>query len=232
MTSAQLEAINTKLKKLDLIDTVLEKLDRANLKIADISADIATLKTTVGKNHEVCLEKCKELDKKIDNNFDSWQKSLELVINGVPSNVTLNVNAIYKAISAVIGFSDDLDTGKLPPRVNAFRIGTNKEQILLRFGSLLEKEDYLGSYYPNAKELTLHKIGITTGADNRIYIQHNFTPQQYSVFKLAVSKKKAKTINSIRVKNGSVVMVRVKAESKFIPVNNADEIEAAIQNSQ
>lgn len=123
------------------------------------------------------------------------------------------------------------DENSLPPapEVTIFQMrGTaDSTPIIMRFSSPFHKERYLSHYYKHAKNLKLQDFGYT--GDNKIFMNHNLSSNRYKAFKLALTLKKSKLVDAVRVVNYGDIVIKVAGSQGFVTANSEKEINSIIR---
>jgi hypothetical protein len=229
----KLEKITKQLEKLEEIDVVSRKLDQVNSTVKNLETKIGDLKTQVENNHHYVEDRLLLVHKYVDNRFSSLRKAHEIIISGIPENTDHSLEDVFNLICSSLGYAvgdgdhsndNSLASFVAPPAVKQFRLpGFNT--FIYRFGSLLDKDEFLQKYYSVAKTLTLKKLGINDDNKTRVYLQPNLPADLYQVLKSAREKVKSGVLKKVKVDTYGDVLVKKNAKDRFFVVRCMDDLQ-------
>ena len=218
----EMRSMNAKIEILNTMDERINKGFAENKKeFKKIGSEINKIVDRVG----LMEAKMKSLEEKIVANERKYAEDDDirsrlnnLIISGVPFKESENLHAIFGAISSQIGFES-------PPEASIFRFkgAGNDRPILVKFPSQYQKHKYLHNYLYKALSISAAKIPGYEKHKKRIYIQHDFSKQQYHINKAALQLKRNKKIKDVRVVEGMVGII-VEANSKIAVFYSLDEM--------
>lgn len=224
----QLQTLLSEVKKLTKSSEEQEKT------LASMSTKLDTIKDEISAMIEekfdsyiqrvVTLEKTVEkLDERIEDKTDISTRVCNLLLTGFPFKENENVANIVKAMSHKIGYEE-------PPETIQYRFkGENPQRpILIRFSTEFHKIQFIQLYYKVAKNLTCSGFAGFTGHNNRIYLQHDFSPIQYKLHKLAMNMKKSKQVAEVKVNMGNIIVIKINERDKFKAYNAEEDLQKAI----
>lgn len=167
-----------------------------------------------------------KLDERLEDNVDISTRICNLLLTGIPFKEGENVSNIVKTLSHKLGYEE-------PPETIQYRFKSDnpRRPIMIRFATEFHKMQFLQLYYKVAKNLTCSVFAGFTGDDNRIYLQHDFTPIQYKLHKSAMSLKKAKKIAEVKVNLGNIIVIKVDPRGKFKAYNSDEDLQKEIASS-
>lgn len=100
-----------------------------------------------------------------------------------------------------------------------FRLPGKYNNLIFRFGSLLDKEEFLHKYFSVAKTSTLKKLGINNDNKSRVYLQPNLPTDLYRVFKAAKGNVKSGDLNKVKIDAYGDVFVKKDAKDRFLSLD-------------
>ena len=159
--------------------------------VQDLNSKIDALSQKVEKLEE----KVNNLQDKETFTKDYNDRRLNLVINGIPSDVDEHNEAIIEKISCFVGFECSPGTTSY----RAKKLNGVNDAINVKFGSEHDKENFFNNYCRVAKKLTAEKIFDLPGNNRRIYIQHDMSKHQYQISKEAMRLMKLQQIKKMRI---------------------------------
>jgi hypothetical protein len=107
--------------------------------------------------------------------------------------------------------------------------GGPDQPFIIRFSTILHKEQFLKRYFVLSKELTLKKLGMKENTG--IYIQQNLTSNNYKIFRLALEYKKLGKIDKVRIVDFGVISVKATGRSNFLLVKDVTELKELCINA-
>lgn len=223
-TEEQLTALLAEVKKLTKSSMEQEKtLATMSTKLDTIKDDISAL---IEEKFDTYIKRVDTLEKhveKLDDKSDASIRVCNLLLTGIPFKENENVATIVRALSHKLGYEE-------PPETMQYRFKSDNPQrpILIRFSTEFHKIQFLQLYYKIAKNLTCAAFTGFAGNNNRIYLQHDFTPIQYKFHKLAMTLKKTKKIAEVKINMGNIIVVKINARDKFKAFNSEEDLQNEI----
>lgn len=187
--------------------TLSTKLDTIK---GEISTIIDEKLGTYTQRVDTLEKKVEKLDERIDDKLDISTRVCNLLLTGIPYKEGENVGNIVATLSHKLGYEE-------PPETTQYRFRNDNplRPIQIRFATEFHKIQFLQLYYKIAKDLKCGSFSGFTGNNNRIYLQHDFTPIQYKLHRLAMKMKNAKKIAEVKVNMGNIIVVKINAHDKF-----------------
>ena len=223
----EMRSMNAKIEILNTMDERINKGFAENKnEFQKISSEINKIVNRVElmeANMKSLEERIVANERKYAENDDIRSRLKNLIISGVPSKENENLQAIFGAISSQIGFES-------PPEATIFRFkgAGNDRPILVKFASQYHKRNYFHNYVYKALSLSTAKIPGFEAINKRIYIQHDFSKQQYQINKEALQLKRNNKIKGVRVVEGKVGII-VEANSKMAVFFSLEEMKQTLK---
>lgn len=168
--------------------------------------------------------KVEQLDDKFNSHIEITRRVNNAIISGIPYKANENIGSIFKDLSSKIGFLS-------PPDARYYRFkneNDEKRPIVIIFPAEFYKDYFMVQYFKVAKTLVLGDITGFSNSKERVYIQHDLTPEQYRINKLALHYRKSGLIKQVRITHGYVTM-KYQADSKLISFSTPEALEEDIK---
>lgn len=211
-------------KKLSSIQLDLTNLDK---KVTGFEKKLDEKVEKIGNRVTDNERKIDEINTKRADDIETYRKSYEAVIEGLPSKFKRSLLEIFGMICTTIGFDEEggvnfcndkksFAVRAYYPNVKIYLINgkkSNTSTMIVRFSSIFDKDVFINQYFSNSSKLTLKSIGFKS--DTRIFIHQNLTSKKYKIFREALKYKKAKQIKSVRVTSYGDIGVKLLNSEKF-----------------
>lgn len=169
-------------------------------KFDDFTVKIEKSVSSVSAKTEQLALKVKRIENKVDQFANDDARTRNLIVNGIPSKEGEDLAKIFKSLATNLGYEAE-------PEAKFFRFRGESETrpIIIKFPTEFHKDDFLQRYFKVAKQLLLPKIsGFRKENNSRIYLQHDFSPDQYKINKMASKLRASGDVKAIRITHGKV----------------------------
>lgn len=177
---------------------ILEKFD-------DFKVEIRNSISAIGAKTEQLSLKVKRIEYKVEQFADEEARTRNLILNGIPAKEGEDLAKIFKSLVANLGYEAEPEAKYFRGEIKFFKGESDKRPILLKFPTEFHKEDFMQRYFKVASSLVLAKIvGFSKELKSRIYLQHDFSPEQYKINKSAIKLRASGGVKAIRITHGNV----------------------------
>ena len=172
------------------------------------------------------LEKeVKAIDKKISEADDIASRVANIQLNGLPFREGEDLAGYFKFLASKLGYDP-------PPDVKLRRFnGTDddKRPIMISFSTEFHKTQFLQRFKANSSDMVRAIFHKFSHDNTRLYAQHDFTPTQFKLHKVAMSFLKDKVLHKVAVHFNNKIMIQFVADDKFIYFPDAETLKSEIE---
>jgi hypothetical protein len=213
----------------NILDNAVKKLESSmdkKLKVQEKNIEnmLAEKVLKVEKQVDVLEGKMAAVEKELSENKDIAKRLCNLQLNPVPFREKENLTAIFAALSSKLGYEN-------PPEVRIRRYkgdDDNKRPISITFPTEFHKLEFLKRFKSRASEMILSIFPGFSDDSTRVYVQHDFTSNQYRLHKAAMKFHKEGSVSKVIVEMGNRIMIQVSPDAKLTCFPDVAALEAAI----
>lgn len=177
------------------------------------------------KKIDVLESKVTDIERNLTESNDILSRICNLQLNSVPFRDGENLRAIYGALALKLGYEIPLEV-----TVRRFKgLDDEKRPILISFATELQKRQFLQRFKSKLSEMKRSILPGFPDDSSKIYLQHDFTTNQYLLYKTAMNFYKENSVFKIVVQTGNRIVIQIAESDKLCFFPDASSLKTEIE---